>query len=968
MTMPTYDQVLDFTDNFWNRFKKTDGQPKATSSKGALLAEATKRYDNIVGRFDSMERIPSRTLLAPQDDDEKRFLQKNGAVAVDGVWIVPEGVDLSEKFEPWFPAVSADLRDTTPRLVTTKNGRSVESYVLPSDRAKGSDSTATPLMYGGIALTSAIVYLLSSIWAPLGLLGALLYIPFVAALTQGEGPMEGAKSFFLLGMGPLALAYGSSLGAGRMITGLIPGGGLVGVGIGLPVLFVLSFIAAFVLDRFDPNRSASVMGGTFEKFKSIVKWTLFYVAAYVLCSTVLPVYLHPFFFLAWPCLYPMVYTNANFVRRAKLLKEHGERFNLGRMGALSSMHVEPKRMQAVNAAKDTTPIFVIGTATGWLTKKHYAYAPDKGVDMCLSALDSSKHILVYGETGIGKTTMGARGYAMQWVESNHGGFLCLCGKGALPGDLSGIIEVMIETGVDFAPFHGLDGNGIAIALNSTAKSSSSADPKNAVWTEGASNIIRYAATLFEALNKHEKGYLQYASDMASLKELDIDAAIVEVARLEKLGEDSSEAREKHAKLKADFDGWAKIRDGGRKWLWNVDTFVKVLNMINEPIQVGGNWMPGKLLTEAVNWLGYEEDLNIARQRRATNPTSMHPEIGSRGLLDDALTYVLKTWTQGTEPQQRSSFFINVMQRVLPLTTGPYLTGKNGQHWKTLETGVDAGACLFGGKVGVHMPEEKHQEAGLLISALVKQRVYNSVALRGGEEDWTKDGQKPLLLMMDECQDLISSAERMLLPKSRSLGMYAYMLTQGFEGLQNKLGSEMEAMQFCNTFQNYICFRSSPQTYKYLAERFGTAQMLSYVEQTTGLDMDGGVRALAASPLNDLEHPNRAALKKMERLGAGRLVVRTLVHGKNEGGWEGHRMANIEDDRMTKDIAVPMGGKLEIQPLFLPEEFSALTSFGQAIVFLNRAGERRVDVAKMHPVYENELRKKEKDKEPELEEA
>ena len=120
MTMPTYDQVLDFTDNFWKRFKKTDGQPKATSSKGVLLAEATKRYDNIVGRFDSMERIPSRTLLAPQDDDEKRFLQKHGAVAVDGVWVVPEGVDLSEKFEPWFPAVSADLRDTTPRLVTTK--------------------------------------------------------------------------------------------------------------------------------------------------------------------------------------------------------------------------------------------------------------------------------------------------------------------------------------------------------------------------------------------------------------------------------------------------------------------------------------------------------------------------------------------------------------------------------------------------------------------------------------------------------------------------------------------------------------------------------------------------------------------------------------------------------------------------------------------------------------------------------
>lgn len=961
MKISTYDEMLDIVDGFFKRFQKDDDKPRAGSTKGQLLQEAMKRTDNIVGRFDSLEKIPTRELLDPANAKEIAYLEKLGAVKNSaGKWIVPEDIELTDDFDTWWPDVAADLRDRTPRLLTTRNGRAVESYVLPEDRAKGADSTATSLMYGGIALVSALVFLGGSIWWPLGVLVALLYIPFVFSLAQGEGPMEAAKSLILLGLLPLALATGSSkLGSigGGMLGMLKGGGGMFGGVIALFIMFACVFLGSFILASFDRNRSDSLIGGTFQKFKSITKWTVAYLLGYVAVSSILPGFMQPFFYLAMPAIYPMIYTNANFVRRAKLLKEHGERFNLGRMGALASVHVEPKKMQAMNAFNDKTPLFDIGTAIGWLTAKHFPYAPDEGVEMRLSAHDLSKHLLCFGETGIGKSTVIARPIAKQWIESGYGGFLCLDGKGALPGDLSSLIDVMITPGVDFAPLQGLDGNGISTALNSTAKANGGGNDNHAVWERGADEYVIRCCVLFFALHEHEKTYMAHAAEMASVKDMEIDSARVEIARLDMLGEDTSEAMAKLNRARDEHDTWSIIRDGNRKWRLNIDTLVKVFNMVNAPVKGQQGWEASPLLKEAVKFLGVEDTEEKQERRKTKQPATVHPLVGEQGTLDGAIEFALNTWTS-YEPQQRSSFIINVNQRVLPLTTDPHLIGKSGRHWKTLEAGVDAGGCLYGKSVGVDLPEERHQQSGLLIAALVKQRVYGSVALRGGMTDWTSEGQKPLMVMIDECQDLVSDAERQLLPKARSLGLCAVMLTQEWAGLENKLGNPMKALQFCNTFQNYVVLRTSPATYQYIADRLGTAPMLEYVQQAVGLDMDAGVKALANSPLNDLDHPNRAAMRQMERQGAGKLVVQAFLPQTKIGNkWAGHALVNIDDDTLTKNIVVPQGGQLKVQPIFLPEEYSALTSFGQAIVILNRAGERRIDVAKMHPVHADELRKK-----------
>lgn len=977
MSSITYDRVIDTAQqlfgSLWRRAsaprapqadgtqtaasapasEKTQAAPRRVRTRKALYLEAMRRYDNIVGRFDTLQRVPHRELLPPGDEEDARDLKENGAIQrEDGQWIVPEHIELDARFEDFYPEAPADLRDRTPRLLMTRNNRSVASYVLPEDRAKGGDSTATALMYAGIVATAGVSFFAASIWAPLGVLAMCLCIPFVVALAQSEGPMEAAKAFFLLGLLPVALATGSSL---MPSLGAAGGNPMMMAG-GVMTLFMASLVVAFLFAILDKNAQDSIVGSTFQKFKAMVKWALVIGITYALVS-LLPEPLQPFFYLAMPAFYPMVYTNANFMRRAKLLKEHGELVNIGRMGALTSAHVEPKKQQVINAFNDKSPLLVIGKAEGHLTKKHYPYGPDAGVDMVISAHDASKHVLGFGETGIGKSTCMGRPIAKQWIGQACGGFLCLDGKGALPGELSSLIQYRIKPGVAFAPFMGLDGVGLAAALNSTAKANGGGSPHHQVWEQGADDVILRCGVLFDALHMHELRYKQHASDMARLKELDIDASLVEIAQLEQQGMDTSAAKDALERHRIEHDSWASIRDADRKWLKTVDGMVKVLNMVNAPVKGPNGWEPGPLLAEAVKFLGLESDPARQARRKAMQPATVHPELGTQGLLDDALTFVCQTWLS-YEPQQRSSFFLNVAQRILPLTSDPYLVDEQGRHWKTLETGIDARACLTGGTVGVELPEERHQRAGVLISALVKQGVYNAVGLRGGNPKWRDEGGKPFLLMIDEAQDLVSDGERQLLPKARSLGMAAVMLTQNWEGLQAKLGGEMQTLQFCNTFQNYILMRSSPKTYEFIQSKLGTAQMLTYEQEVVGLDMHGAVVALQASPLNDLDHPNRAAMRQIERQGAGKLVVQRVQRGPNGNRWLGQAMTNIDDEHITKGIPVPQTGRLKIQPVFLPEEYSALLTFGKAIVVLNRAGERRVDLATLNPVKEDELRKPE----------
>lgn len=904
--------------------------------RARLLKRALERYDNIVGRFDAPQRLPSRILPAPAFEEECVVLRQLGAVEnADKTWTVPEHLD-ENLFADFWPLVPEDLRDTTPRMLNTKQGRAVSGYLMPSDQAKGDDSTATPLMYGGITTVALLVFLATQFSLLLAIPASLLFVPFVVALAHGESKWEAVKTLGLVGLLPLGLSLAAPYTAGLT---------------GLGVLVVMAWVFAFFFVVFDSNNSEGIIGGAFERFRRFASVAAVLTGA-VLFAAVLPVWLRPAVYFALASIYPVFYANANYVKRGKWLNEFSHRDTLARAGGLSSAHVQPRLEQAKRALKDTSPLYVIGTATGWLTKKHFPYAPDKGMQMVLSAMDLTTHFLCFGETGIGKTASFARPIAKQWMDSRYGGLLVLDGKGALAGDLSSILDIKVGPGVRFAPFQGLDGNGLATALNSVARRS--ANDKDGIWGAGADIFIRNACVLFEALHEHEKAYKAFCAHSASLLELDITRQIVVIEQKRRDGGDVSTEEQQLAALQVRHDQLATYRDAPREWLWNGATLARLFNMIyTDKKDENGAWTAGDEMKAALEFLGF----NPSRADR--DPNSIHADIGKQGLLDEAIIYVTVNWPS-KEPNQKSSFYTNVDIRILPLLTAPYLLDSDGNHWKNLEEGVDVSECLRWKAVGVDLPEEKHQEAGRLIAALVSHRVYNKVALRGSDSTWREQGESPLMLMMDECQDLVSDAERRLLPKARSLGMCAVMLTQGFESLVNAFEGEMKATQFCNTFQSLVCMRTSPQTYDYIAKRLGTAPMVKFSQPTIGLDYWGSLNALAASPLNDVHHPQRELMKELERKGAGQLVVATpnttTLRATKGASWNGQRIMDIDDASVSKNIVVPQGGKIENQPIFLPEEYTSLLTKGQAFVVLNRAGERRIDLAKLDYLEADALRK------------
>jgi hypothetical protein len=935
----------------WHQLRQRLAE-KQDQASSAAFDKAWAMFELITARTDAPDRIahPKR-LLANVSEDDVAEVQALGAVRnEEGEWVVPDGLDMGN-FEDWWHDVSEDLRDKTPRYMTTRHGRAIEGYVLPEDRAKGEDSEATILMYGALPIIAALSFVFGgteNIW---GWSALLLLVPFLITIAQGEGVWDAAKAAGITVIAPLLMASGETLGKAVGATGgagamALQMGGMFGsVLIGM----VLAFLAALAFSLFDDR--SSVFGGAMAKFKEILKWGVVLGAAWGLSVSLLPGFLQPAFYFAVACLYPMYYIQGNRVARATKLKAHEQLVNIATSGSLSYAHIETRQKQAARAVEDTSPLFEIGTALGWQTRKQYAFAPDKGSKMVQSLLDSFMHTFSFGYTGQGKTESFLRPRFKQWVDHDCGGTLVLDGKGDLGNDLSGYIDIMISPGMSFAPMYGLSAQDVSSALK--ALGGNNVDEKNRIWVDGANDLIDHITTVHEALKDHEKHYCSYARKAGRLLELEIDRLILERVRLTKLGQDTAEAEAKLVVAEKNHQDWVAKANEEREWLWNIETLQRMVNLVEQVREQGGMTVPSQELLKAADMLGYAAQL----ERAAHHPATIHPEIG-RGLqLDDSLDFLLQTWPK-IHADARSSYLANVRQRLGPLSRGPKLINEHGVHWKKLEVGVDLGQVLTGARAALNLPSIIHGRAGEVVSAFAKQRIYAGVRKRAGR-DWQDEGELPVLLMIDEAQLVVGQDEKDFLPIARSLGLSAVMASQGYESIEAKFGSKIEAEQFLNTFRGLVCQNSSPQTIKYMMERLGTAPMVTFKQHTVGLDMDAAVRKLAWGVSNDVHHPDRAIFKRMERGGAFRLAVFKRGFQNGGAGWNSRTVHRIDDDYVNDFIEVPQGGTREVQPVFKEEEYSMLLATqGHAIVSLHRAGAPRVDLVELNRVGAKELRKKE----------
>lgn len=81
-------KLLDRTELLLS--KKSNG----TLSHTRMLEEAYKAADLITGRHDVPDRIPSNQLVVEPGREE--LVKRMGAELIDGVWTVPEGMDIQK--------------------------------------------------------------------------------------------------------------------------------------------------------------------------------------------------------------------------------------------------------------------------------------------------------------------------------------------------------------------------------------------------------------------------------------------------------------------------------------------------------------------------------------------------------------------------------------------------------------------------------------------------------------------------------------------------------------------------------------------------------------------------------------------------------------------------------------------------------------------------------------------------------
>lgn len=933
------------------------------SFRETVVEEATTDYNHVVGRFNSYRYITTHH-LAPGvvPEDEQDLVEGLGAIPQpDGSYVIPSDVNV-DHFQPWFKEVPPDLRDQRAQMKATSDGHTLESYLLNDDTYKGGDSMALPLVFLAFPIITALAYALGAIHPALMMLTLLLLIPHIWTITQSEGIGSAWATTITSSLFPLAVATtasGASMGglsflqafvSGKLLQGVMSGGmtTMIGLAVGaLLLLFVVGVVILAFAGGNNPNKSR--FGGAWEGFKYVLKWGLVFAVALGVTFS-LPSIFQPGVIFALACLNAMFYTQREYDTRTKSLARQGILYNLAQMDPTTHTH-SAKEAQARAAANDSTPFILMGTSMGHLAKLDYSFAPDAGLPFGLSVLDLAAHFHVFGETGMGKTMNFMRPFAVQLRRFGFGGYFD-CGKGALVNDIRKLMDIIIEPGVQFALLEGMNAQEVSLGLNNVASAEGEKHGNDAIWREGAAMLIDHMTVLHEALHEHEKNARAFALRKIKRLRLVRDYTFVKIQQARQAGDDSQVLMLERDLTTFD-DGlayWSNVADAQEEWLWNLDTLDRIKTLVDERRQSKGQFVAGEKLMDLLAWLGY----NANAQRLSQDPESIHKGIGAGHLLDHTIKYFLNTWPQMDEGQ-RSSFSINVDQKIQPLMRGAKLTDENGVPWSRLVTGVDVTRASFGFNVGVSLPAIEHGLSGQLVSSLVKQRIYKLVRhrMKIGEKAWRAEGHKEMVIMWDEAQALVTDDELTLLPQARSAGVMFIFASQNVDNIYARLGSA-RAQQYLAAFSSLACLKSSPATHEYMESRLGEAKLVTYKDRVMGVDYRGALEKMLDAPYNDPNHPNFAGMRKIARLGGEKFQV--LAPPRNGVFHYSNKALAVDDIELANGITVPTGATVEVRPLFTQDEYAnLLTEKGKAICYVRRAGVPRVDLVRMNPVSEDAYR-------------
>ncbi len=905
-------------------------------------------------------------------------------------------------------SVPEDLRDTSPRYLLTKDGFSVASRLHPEDKTRGSDSASTVLAIGlfpvlalfgsvGVAIGTSIgnnfgsLIVLGSI-AITSLIAIALFVAIAQSETPKEALLRAGLGFIVPFIGLVSIQTFAGMGEGffSVLKSAEPFELLILIGVFVIIPFIF-FFAEWVINQGRPSFNRITT-------RYIGFWLILLAIVFIPVEALKPL---PLIILG--SLQAWLFASNNRRVRADQLYYQSKLSRLEfHTKGIFERHKEARRVQVENAKKDTTPFIIHGTALGVMTAKLDGYAPDTGNKFGQSAGDLSTHLLALGPTGSGKTSLVLRPLIAQivrerkkiLVEENFGKW----GKTfSFEGNPYNSIEeaktyakngseVWVvaddEAKANKFAFDGSIAKGLTQALNSEMKSglalvditdgSSTASKKlkDKVMENKGFFIEVQKNPLYGILIQDGKSSL--ADEARGYSDLVIEPgvnfALLEGLRVEDVVEAISSISGASSSKSGDEGGaTAFFNSAAREGLRHAAALYYAMCEYMDGMAEKGVFENSKASKWKKKWSGLDmvrKALLTPERNRDTiviNPIikSMviqltmnddkslnHPGVGTKGLLDQAIAYA----THVLSMDERT---LGNVSSTLDQWMSPMMSQTDLLPWTELSEGVDPTIVLRGGVVGVNVPIFRYGVAGKLVQNLIRLRI-NTAIRRRADYAWNRLGECPVIMLIDEAQEILNEADSSMIAVARSLGSWYVCATQNVDGLKAKFGSD-KADQTMDQFRSVIGIGNmSPDSQEFIAKRLGHGAVRQFPVSYSTVDYHGAARDFASLPIHDKSHELYPEFKAMARRGAGRVqlydpkfvarrgVVPSDVNGKRVD-------TNLEG--IDLDVQILHGGKVEFQELWNKAEMDAFLSKPRhAIAQVMRAGVIRRDVIEMNPIY------------------
>ncbi|TWB21114.1 type IV secretory system conjugative DNA transfer family protein [Nitrospirillum bahiense] len=299
--------------------------------------------------------------------------------------------------------------------------------------------------------------------------------------------------------------------------------------------------------------------------------------------------------------------------------------------------------------------------------------------------------------------------------------------------------------------------------------------------------------------------------------------------------------------------------------------------------------------------------------------------------DEAATFFTSEWP-ALEAKTRASILATLRTWYMTITGHPATL-----QWAMTAAGgsdADIKSALTGGRVGILAPAHRYGAAGRVVMALIKARLY--AAIRDRADKGLTEGETPVVLIMDEAQEIAMKEDADILGIARSLQLAVVAATQTVEGVEAQLG-EFDAAKWLTLFGSVIALQNrSPKTAALVASRIG-ATYRPTLDSIPGVPtLRGAVWAQQATG-RIAAAKNQPLLASTIELGQGGRVA-DLLSAINPFQLFKANLAG-QQDRPTSKIAVA--------PIVTAEEVNELVvEPNTALAVLTRARVPRRDVVRL----------------------